>query len=179
MDRDDDEALLSDHPHRCLQVFGCHKGGSIGAVDYEEYLPIVGTGLQVHHLASTEMQQLLRGHLAKLGGSLDSGGAYHLAGWQIIGGEVVEELCVHDVTAWRIVQSERAVLAVASQHSSSASRSEEECLERFRVVLDCAVDAVSPAIVEIWRRTSSLTLFPTGRSHALTATPAPPARGRG
>jgi hypothetical protein len=67
MNRDDDEALLSDHCHRCLHVFDRRQGGSIGAVDYKEYFATIPE----------------------------------------VGGEVVEELCVHDVTAWAFVQLER------------------------------------------------------------------------
>ena len=127
MNCDDGETFLSDHPHRRIQIFCRHNGRSIGTVDYEDYLAIAGAGLQVHHLACTEMQQFLRGRLAKLGGPLDSGVAYHLAGRQIIGGEVVEELCVHDVTALAFVQLEHAILAAASQLLLLGAWSEEKC----------------------------------------------------
>ena len=115
MNRNDDETLLGDHSHRCLQIFGRHNRGSIGAMDHEEYLTIEGAGLQVHHLACTETKQvLLGGRPAKLSGHLDSGLAYHLAGWQISGSELVEKLCVHYVRALAFAQLEHAILAAAS-----------------------------------------------------------------
>ena len=59
------ETVLGHYLYRYLHLIDRSKENPVGAIEHEGQLAITHTGLQVYHLACTDLQQLLNGYLTQ------------------------------------------------------------------------------------------------------------------